>query len=79
MLKGAEERGEIEGVKVYREAPTISHLLFADDSLILMHAGRKNADCLADILHRYCVNLGQKVCEAKSSIYFSNNTEVNTK
>jgi len=79
MLKGAEERGEIKGVKVCREAPTISHLLFADDSLILMHANRKNADCLAYILYRYCVNLGQKVCEAKSSIYFSNNTEVNTK
>ena len=66
-------------MKVCREAPPISHLLFADDSLILMHGDRKNADCLAYILYRYCVNLGQKVCEAKSSIYFSNNTEVNTK
>jgi hypothetical protein len=64
MLKGAEERGEIKRVKVCREAPTISHLLFAYDSLILMHADRKNADCLADILHRYCVNSGQKVSEA---------------
>ena len=26
MLKGAEERGELEGVKVCREAPVISHL-----------------------------------------------------
>ena len=42
MLKGAEERGEIEGVKVCREAPPISHLLFADDSLILMHVNREN-------------------------------------
>ena len=79
MLKGAEERGEIEGVKICREAPTNSHLLFADDSLILMHVDRKNADCLEDILRRYRVNSGQKLSEAKSSIYFSNNTEVNTK
>jgi hypothetical protein len=32
MLKGAEERGDLEGVRVCREAPVISHLLFADDS-----------------------------------------------
>ena len=70
MLKGAEERGELEGVKVCREAPVISYLLFTDDSLILMHANKKNADCLSDILNRYCANSGQKAREAKSSIYF---------
>jgi len=79
MLKGAEQRGELEGVRVCREAPVISHLLFADDSLILMHADKKNADCLIDILTRYCANSGQKVSEAKSSIFFSTNTEVTVK
>ena len=70
MIKRAEERGDLEGVKVgSREAPTISRLLFADDSLIQMHADKKNADCLTNILHRYCANLGQKLSEAKSSIY----------
>ena len=77
MIRKAEERGDLEGVKVCsREAPTISHLLFADDSLILMKANMKNADCLADILSTYCANSGQKISEAKSSIYFSSNTEV---
>ena len=79
MLKGAEQRGELEGVRVCREAPVISHLLFADDSLILIHADKKNADCLIDILTRYCANSGQKVSEAKSSIFFSTNTEVTVK
>jgi hypothetical protein len=79
MLKGAEERGDLEGVRVCREAPVISHLLFADDLIILMHADKKNADCLMDILNRYCASSGQKVSQAKSSIFFSNNTEVNVK
>ena len=52
MIKGAEEIGDREGVRVCREAPVISHLLFAVDSLILMHTDRKNADCLIDILNR---------------------------
>ena len=46
MIKRAEERGDLEGVKVGREAATISHLLFADDSPILMHADKKNARLL---------------------------------
>jgi hypothetical protein len=38
LIKSEEEAGNILGVKVCRAAPTVSHLLFADDSLILMRA-----------------------------------------
>ena len=76
MLKGAEDRGELEGIKVCRNAPMISHLLFADDSLILMHADKQNAESLKAILDRYCKNSGQMISGAKSSIFFSENTEV---
>jgi hypothetical protein len=79
MLRGAEERGELEGVKVCRQALIISHLLFADDSLILMHADKKNADCLLGILNKYCACSGQKISETKSSIFFSSNTETDVK
>lgn len=43
LLKGAKSRGELQGVRVCRNAPVVSHLLFADDSLILMEASRENA------------------------------------
>lgn len=36
LLTKAEEDGRIFGVKICRNAPSISHLLFADDSLILI-------------------------------------------
>lgn len=34
MLKKAEEEGNLNGIKVARGAPSISHLMFADDTLI---------------------------------------------
>jgi hypothetical protein len=76
LLKGAESRGELHGVRVCRNAPVISHLLFADDSLILMQANKENAEKLESLLDRYCANLGQKISDAKSNIFFSENTEV---
>ena len=36
LLKYEENAGNLIGVKVCRDAPAVSHLLFADDSLILM-------------------------------------------
>jgi hypothetical protein len=75
-VKGAEIRGEIEGMRVCRDAPMVSYLLFADDSLILMRADRKNALKLKETLNSYCLSSGQKINEDKSSIFFSTNTVV---
>jgi hypothetical protein len=79
MLKGAEMRGEIEGVRVCRDAPMVSHLLFSDDSLILMNVDRKNALKLKEILDRYCENSGKKLSGNKSIIFFSPNTVVDVR
>jgi hypothetical protein len=69
-----EEVGGIDGVRVCRNAPSVSHLLFADDSLILMKADMNNATSLQQVLDTYCANSGQMVSVAKSSIFFSPNT-----
>jgi hypothetical protein len=46
LLHHAEMTNSIQGIKVCAEAPSITHLLFADDSLILMKANESNAACL---------------------------------
>ena len=62
LLKFEENEGNLIGVKVYRAAPAVSHLLFVDDSLILMRADRGNANALRRALDDYCNASGQLVC-----------------
>lgn len=76
LLTHAEESGNILGVKVCRDAPPITNLLFVDDSLILMKANMHNAETLKSILDSYCATSGQLVSVDKSSIFFSPNTRV---
>jgi hypothetical protein len=76
LLLFEEEVGGIDGVRVCRNAPSVSHLLFADDSLILMKADMINATSLQQVLDTYCANSGQLVSVSKSSIFFSPNTNV---
>ena len=74
----AEVRG-IEGVRVCRNAPSVSHLLFADDSLILMKANMTNATSLRQALDQYCASSGQLVSQSKCSIFFSPNVDPDLK
>jgi ribonuclease HI len=76
LLAQSEEQEELNGVRICRDAPAISNLLFADDSLILMQADEANAGCLKRILDDYCRASGQLVSTSKSSIFFSPNTPV---
>jgi hypothetical protein len=79
LLNFEENAGNLMGVKVCRGAPTVSHLLFADDSLILMRVDPTNASSLRWALDDYCAASGQLVSEAKSSIFFIPCTDVDTR
>jgi hypothetical protein len=74
ILNKAEERGELEGIKICAEAPSFNHLLFADDSPVLIKANRASAKSLQNALHLYEVCSGQTINFDKSSIMFSENT-----
>ena len=56
LLKRVERDELISGVKICQAAPSISHLLFADDSLILIRANREDATQFQGILelHERC-------------------------
>jgi hypothetical protein len=43
LLRHYESLGQIEGVKICRHAPSITHLLFVDDSLLFFRANQGQA------------------------------------
>lgn len=74
MLQREEKLGHISGLKIARQAPAISHLLFADDSLLFFKATSTEANVIREVLWKYEVSSGQAVNYNKSTITFSGNT-----
>lgn len=74
LLCQAENEGRLKGVKVCQRALSVSHLLFADDSLILFRANEGDAQHLQGFLDLYEESSGQMINKEKSAIMFSPNT-----
>ncbi|XP_073367527.1 uncharacterized protein [Aegilops tauschii subsp. strangulata] len=79
MLHEAERKGRLKGIKICNNAPSVSHLLFADDSLLLIEAERNSVQEVNRILSNYEACSGQVVNKEKSAILFSKNTKVEDK
>ncbi|GMI99219.1 hypothetical protein HRI_003591200 [Hibiscus trionum] len=62
------------GVRITRSAPRVSHLFFADDSLIFGECSARGARKIQDLLLTYASCSGQLVNFDKSAIFFSTNT-----
>ena len=73
MLLDAERKKKLRGIRVCNKAPSISHLLFADDSLLLIQANKESVQEVNRILNTYEASSGQMVNKEKSSIQFSRN------
>lgn len=79
LLNRAEYNGAIEGISFSGEAPSIHHLFFPDDSLLMVKANVSQCTEIRRILQLYEVNSGQMISLAKSAITFGRNIEVSRK
>ncbi|KAM6553480.1 hypothetical protein CsatB_014242 [Cannabis sativa] len=73
LIRKFEEDQVIQGCRVARNAPPITHMLFADDSYLFCQANPTTANNIKQMLHSFEIASGQKVNVAKSSIFFSPN------
>lgn len=62
--------GKLNGVRLSREGPTVHHLLFADDSLLLCKATAEEGAEIVKRLKLYGDASGQMINTSKSSITF---------
>ena len=73
LIRDAESRGVLTGTKVCRNAPSVSHLLFADDCFLFFKANEEQAHVMKNILATYELASGQAISLPKSEIYCSRN------
>ncbi|XP_074304136.1 uncharacterized protein LOC141638690 [Silene latifolia] len=74
MLLQAEQQRIIQGLKISRYAPPISHLFYADDSFICCKATPDSFAALHDLFKRFELASGQMINFNKSYIKYSPNT-----
>ena len=72
LLQKKECLGELQGLRNGRQGPSISHLLFADDSIFFAHSDNKSVEALKTALDMYCEASGQRINLTKSSVFFGN-------
>ncbi|KAL9680564.1 hypothetical protein QQ045_018445 [Rhodiola kirilowii] len=68
-----QELGLLQGVKICRGAPEVTHLMFVDECMLFFKADKNSLKWTRDILRRYEEISGQKVNYAKSEAVCSKN------
>ena len=74
LINNAVRNNMLSGISICRGCPMVTHLFFADDSLLFCKASTQECQNLMAILDLYEAAFGQKINADKSSIFFSTNT-----
>ena len=74
LIQHAETTRQIKGIEVAPGTPSVSHLLFANDSFLLFEATPESIQIINQVLHVYELGSGQMNNRDKSAVMFSKNT-----
>ena len=78
LIDKAAWEGHIRGISICRNGPRLTHLFFADDSLLFCRASIQECNHTQDILLEYEAASGQKLNKDKTTLFFSKTTSPNT-
>ena len=79
MMNQATAKRQLQGIKISDHGPSVTHLLFADDSLFFMLANDKSCKTIKTILSTYEQASGQAVNYRKSAISFGSRVKAQVK
>ena len=71
LIKNAASKGDINGFSLCRNGPKLTHLFFADDSLLFCRANSRECSKVMDLLSMYEEVSGQKINRDKTALFFS--------
>jgi hypothetical protein len=74
MVTIANQKGFLTRVPTSKYGPRVSHLFFADDSLLFCRRSLTQWNHLTQLLQRYEAASGQRLNSNKAALYFSKNT-----
>ena len=74
LIKKSMDMGEMEGIIVCRGGPCLSHLFFANDSIIFCKSTLDKCNAIQRILGVFEQALGQQLNRTKTALFFSKNT-----
>ena len=78
LISKAAHNGDIRGVSLCWNGPRITHLFFADDSLLFCRAREEECQSLLEVLANYERAFGQQINRIKTTIFFSKSTNADT-
>lgn len=73
LIRKYEANKFLHGIKVCRKAPSLSHMLFVDDSYLFCKADQIEAEKVLEVLSSYEKASGQCINRGKSTVFFSSN------
>ncbi|XP_030478206.1 uncharacterized protein LOC115695268 [Cannabis sativa] len=77
LIRKFEKRKWLHGCKVANGAPSVSRMLFVDDSFLYYKATNGEMNRVLQLLRMFATATGQHVNFRKSSVFFSTNTSSN--
>ncbi|KAL9660817.1 hypothetical protein QQ045_025635 [Rhodiola kirilowii] len=75
-LKTYQQVGDLQGIKVGKSGPVISHFLFADDCILFVKADVDNVLKLKKVLREYEAVSGQQINYGKSEMFVGDNVSM---
>ena len=79
MIQRKVHDNQIHGARASRNGPDISHLFFADDSLLFTRASPQECTIVVDMLNQYESASDQKINYEKSEVSFSRGVSIERK